>query len=386
MTDAAVDPYGIRRMIPKAEHFVIEIDSLRSPQAHIIKQKLLSLGADAAVSRQSLIKDCQTPCIIIANRVQLNRLRQDLSRQPFGLAAVAKAVDAAIQRYEDPHVVLQLRDKKVSFRKPRIMGILNVTPDSFSGDGLLVSSKDIDRDALAQRVDQMIREGMDIVDIGGESSRPGSRPVEADEEIKRVIPVVSYLRKRFPRLIISLDTYKARVAEQAAGEAGIDIINDITALRGDAKMHSVVKKHKLGVVLMHMQGKPRTMQRLPRYHDICRDIVRFFTERIGWAGDRGITPERIVIDTGIGFGKMVTDNLELIRNLSEFKVLGRPILIGTSRKSFIGHILKQPDPRQRTTGTTCSILSSLIAGAHMVRVHQIKEAHETIQYYSHVYS
>ena len=249
-------------------------------------------------------------------------------------------------------------------RRTLVIGILNVTPDSFSDGGSFLLP---DR-ALAQ-AETMAEEGADLIDVGGESSRPGSDPVLVEEELRRVIPVIEQIAKHIS-LPISIDTYKAEVARQALS-AGAQMINDISALRQDPEMAEVVSKEEAPVVLMHMKGTPRTMQQNPRYESVIDEIKRFFTERLRVAEQAGISRERIILDPGIGFGKTTAHNLEIIRSLSRMRSLDRPILIGPSRKSFIGNILNLP-VQDRIEGTAVAVTAAVMAGASMVRVHDVK--------------
>jgi len=244
------------------------------------------------------------------------------------------------------------------------MGILNVTPDSFSDGG-----RYLDPDAAVARAKEMAAEGADIIDIGGESTRPGAEPVGADEELRRVLPVIERLGGDCPP--VSIDTSKAAVA-RAALAAGASIVNDVTALRGDREMAAVVAESGAGLVLMHMRGEPRTMQKNPRYDDVVGEIGAFFEERLDFARRAGIAPEQIVLDPGIGFGKTLSHNLEILRRLGEFLRLGRPVLVGPSRKSFIGHILGTP-VEQRLEGTAAAVAAAVLGRASVVRVHDVKE-------------
>jgi len=249
-------------------------------------------------------------------------------------------------------------------RRTLVMGILNVTPDSFSDGGQFFSLE-----SAVERARQLIREGADIIDVGGESSRPGAQPVPVEEELRRVVPVIRAIRKE-SSVPISVDTYKAAVAA-AALEAGANIINDISALRFDSQMVKVVAQARVPVVLMHMQGEPRTMQQNPVYTDVVREIKEFLAERIAFAQAHGV--QHIIIDPGIGFGKTVAHNIEILRRLGELQELGRPILIGTSRKSFIGRLgSATPLPvNQRLEGTIASTVIAVCNGAQIVRVHDV---------------
>ena len=244
-----------------------------------------------------------------------------------------------------------------------LMGVLNVTPDSFSDGGLYADpGRAVDR-GLA-----LVAEGADIVDVGGESTRPGSLPVPEAEELRRVVLVVEALRKRTAALI-SVDTTKAAVA-RAALDAGADIVNDTSALRFDPAMAGVVARSGAAVVLMHMKGTPLTMQDAPAYDDVAAEIAAFLDDRIRVAEAAGIPRGRIVVDPGIGFGKSFEHNLELLRRQSVFHALGRPLLVGFSRKAFLGRILDRP-PDDRLEGTIAAAVLSVERGAHILRVHDV---------------
>jgi dihydropteroate synthase len=245
------------------------------------------------------------------------------------------------------------------------MWILNVTPDSFSEGGQF-----FDRDDAVKHAVEMVADGADIVDIGGESTRPGSDPVPLDEEIERVVPFTERLIEELPRIPISIDTRKSGVAATAL-TAGATIVNDVSA-GADPAMLDVVREHDAAVVLMHMKGEPKTMQVTPTYDDVVGEVHEFLRERIESAEFAGIDPERIAIDPGIGFGKDLGHNLELMHRVDAFLDLGRPLLVGPSRKRFIGAILDLPED-QRVEGTIGAVAWMVARGAHIVRVHDVRE-------------
>ena len=251
-----------------------------------------------------------------------------------------------------------------------ISGIINVTPDSFS-DGALY----FDKDKAVERGLELVSEGSDIVDIGGESTKPGSEPVSVEEELSRAIPVVSALRKKTEALI-SIDTTKSEVAE-AALDAGADIINDISSLRFDLRMGPLAARRDVPVILMHMKGTPKTMQLNPSYENVMVEVKAFLEEMLETAEAYGIKKEKLIIDPGIGFGKRFEDNLTLIKNLGYLKDLDQPILVGISRKSFIGKILNVP-PHRRLEGTIASAILSIVNGAHILRVHDVASVKKAI--------
>ena len=245
-----------------------------------------------------------------------------------------------------------------------VMGILNVTPDSFSDGG-----RYLDVQQAVTHAETMIAEGATLIDIGGESSRPGASPVSVDEELARVVPVIDALADTVD-VLISVDTSKAEVAQRAL-EAGAHIVNDITALSEDPDMAIVVAEMEAGVILMHMKGTPRTMQQSPKYKDVVNEVRAWLEKKVQNAEAQGIAPERIIIDPGIGFGKTTEHNLQLLKRLSEFQALNRPLLIGTSRKSFIGNILNVP-VTARVEGTAATVCWAITHGADIVRVHDVK--------------
>jgi dihydropteroate synthase len=263
--------------------------------------------------------------------------------------------------------------------RPLIMGILNVTPDSFSDGGSFFSTQD----AITQ-AEKMVREGADIIDIGGESTRPFSEAVSEEEEIKRVIPVIEVLAQRV-KIPISIDTTKAAVAKQALN-AGASIINDISALRVDPELVEVAAASGVPVILMHMKGTPENMQVSPTYDDLFGEIYTFLEQAVAIAEEKGIQRSRIIIDPGIGFGKTVRHNLLLLKNVSEFKAMKLPVLIGPSRKAFVRKILKSDhqmdiDPRlpMVETGTQAAITIAALGGADIVRVHNVASTLATLK-------
>lgn len=262
---------------------------------------------------------------------------------------------------------LTIRGKEFDFKNHKYcMGVVNITPDSF------YQGSRVNLDNLLEVVSRMVDDGVDILDIGGESTRPGSEPVPVEEELNRVIPAIVEVRRNFPNLPISVDTYKSKVAESAL-QNGADIVNDISSGTFDINMIEVVAKYKCPVILMHIKGTPKNMQENPEYKDVVREIKDFLTSRIDTYESKGIKPENIIIDPGIGFGKKLEHNLAIIRRLAEFKQLKKPILIGLSRKSMIGMILGGIPPEERLTGTIAFNTIALLNGASIIRVHDVKE-------------
>jgi dihydropteroate synthase len=252
-----------------------------------------------------------------------------------------------------------------------VMGVVNVTPDSFSDGGLYLDARNAIEHAL-----ELEREGASILDIGGESTRPGASPVGESEELRRVIPVLEALRAADSRAQLSIDTSKAAVA-RAALDAGASLVNDVTALRGDPEMAELIAASGADCCLMHMLGEPRTMQQDPRYDDVVSDIKAFLEERMRFAVNYGIAESRIALDPGIGFGKTTEHNLELLRRLDEFVALGRPIAIGTSRKSFLGKITARP-VEDRIAATIATNVIAYERGARIFRVHDVAPVHDAL--------
>lgn len=250
-------------------------------------------------------------------------------------------------------------------KRPCIMGILNVTPDSFS-DG----ARFLDSEEAVDRALEMEIQGADIIDIGGESTRPGSTPVSEEDELRRVLPVLEKLSGKI-RIPISIDTYKSRVAEESILR-GAEIVNDISGFAFDNKMAEVVAAGQAGVILTHTSGRPAVMQKFTEYHSVVAEVISSLRQAMSLAVSAGISPERIVVDPGIGFGKSTRGNLEILKRLREFASLERPILIGTSRKSFIGNVLNRP-VEDRIFGTAATVALALANGASILRVHDVKE-------------
>ena len=247
-----------------------------------------------------------------------------------------------------------------------VMGVLNVTPDSFSDGGIY-----LDTDAAVARCLEIERAGADILDIGGESTRPGSRGISADQERLRIVPVLKRLRGQL-KIPISVDTSKSEVAE-AVADAGAEILNDVTSLGNDPRLAEVASRRKLPIILMHMRGEPRTMQKKPFARNVLRDVTAGLRRAVGLARQAGIPKSQIILDPGIGFGKSSSQNYELLARLPEVARLGFPLLVGTSRKEFIGRMLGGAPPSERLWGTAATVTASILGGAHIVRVHDTAE-------------
>jgi len=386
MQDIKVDPYGIKIMLPKAVSHLVRINSISCIAANILKQEMLSLGGDVAVARDVLTgKARKTDCLLMATLSQFNRLTEKLNRQPFGLDRLAHDLSDSLTNYQKDEFDLNLGRYKLALRQGRtyIMGIVNLTPDSFSGDGLYQGESPPPRhrrgkgtvpDRVVDFVERMVDGGADIIDIGGESARPGAEPIPIKEELERTIPIIKKIAKKI-KVPISIDTYKPEVARQALDNGAV-MVNDITGLNN--KMAKIVSKYKAGVVIMHMKGNPRTMQNNPAYKSLIDEIIEYLDKAISEAVAWGIDRERIIVDPGIGFGKTLEHNLEILNRLKEFKILGRPILVGPSRKSFLGKILNA-GPGERIFGTVSACVLAVKNGANIVRVHDIVAVKQAIK-------
>jgi len=378
MQEIKVDPYGIKIMLPKGITHLIRLDSISNIAANILKQEMLSLGGEVAVSRNALTgRMRKAGCILMGNLSQINRLNDKLKKQPFGLDKLGGDLSKGLANYQRDNFTFDLGKYKLSLgRRTHIMGIVNLTPDSFSGDGLYRGSCFVSRVSyVIDFVERLVRDGADVIDVGGESSRPGAKAVPIKEELTRVIPVIKALAKKV-KVPISIDTYKPEVARQALDNGAV-IVNDITALK-NPKMAEIVARYKAGVVIMHMQGNPRTMQKNPTYASLIDEIIEYLDKAINAAIGRGIDREKIIVDPGIGFGKALGHNLEILKNLRELKILGRPILAGPSRKSFIGKILNL-GPRERIFGSVSSCVLAAENGANLVRVHDVLEVKQALK-------
>lgn len=362
-----VSSQGITYMAKKGISFPIKITNVKLGAANILKQEMLSIGADCAVARGIVEGSIQlSDVILLGNYVDYEKLISKLDFQPiFGLKEIQADLQKLLKTRLSLNKKLRLPNKEINFYQTNVMGILNVTPDSFSDGNDFFEA----RDAVSQ-ARKLIEDGADIIDIGGESTRPGSDAVSEAEELERVIPVIKAIRE-FSDIPISIDTTKANVARKAI-VAGADIVNDVSALRFDDKMVKVLQDNPhVPIILMHMQGKPKNMQEAPQYEDTIMEIMNFFQDRINFCRQNNIALERVILDPGIGFGKRFEDNLLIIKKIHEFKSLGRPILLGASRKRFINEIYKSK-PKERVFGTLATTAIAHKENIEIIRVHDVK--------------
>jgi len=376
LLDLEVHPVGVSIMRDKMSLKIIKVENIDSRGANILKQECLSFGGDCAIPHTAYnLKDEKVDCIIIGTIALYKKLIPKLKLQPFGLKNLAQDLEKII--YNESIKKTKIGNKTFEWgKRTYIMGIINITPDSFSEDGLYGENYIDNAIGLATL---MVEWGADLIDIGGESTRPNSKEVSYEEERKRVIPVLKRLVKEID-VPISVDTYKPQIAKEAL-HLGASLINDVFALRYDKEMVEIVSKYNVPVILMHsIDGRGGKPPNENYYKDIIMDVIEFFEERVNYALNNGIKKENIILDPGIGFGKEVKENVEIIKNINVFKNLGYPILIGPSRKSFIGEILSLP-VYERVEGTIAACLKAIDGGVDILRVHDVKEVKRAVKLY-----
>ena len=354
-----VERGGVSIIHKKMSRYYFMIKDLRTPAANILKQDALSIGAELAVP--SGVITCEKAafdCILIGNRKQIEILSQKELTQPFGLKAVAQALTVHLS-------------SPGSISAPKIMGVINANDDSF-----YAGSRFVAEDALV-RIEQMIIEGAEIIDIGAVSSRPGAAVVVEREELERIKPICDAIRssKLYEKVAFSIDSTTPSVVETAL-QSGFVMINDITGAR-DSRIIALALKYNVSLCIMHMQGDPQTMQDNPQYEDVMVEVSHFFEDRIAECEALGLDRESIILDVGIGFGKSLEDNITLLKNLSHFRKFGCDLLVGASRKSMIDHIIPTP-VEERLPGTLAIHLQAVTQGAHIIRCHDVKAHRQAI--------
>jgi dihydropteroate synthase len=350
LKDLGVDGGGLKILAAKTRHYLFYIHDLHVGGANILKQDALSVGADLAVPKGTVIAQSErVDALLMATRRQLEELSRKELAQPFGLKALAQELKTHLQGHKPG--------------TPQIMGVINANDDSFYSQSRFKGGNAI------EAVETMIREGADIIDIGAVSSRPGSAPVTAAEELERITPIIDalYAQKLYERVRLSVDTYAPEVASYAL-EKGFHIINDITGFANEA-LAKLCSDYHATAVMMHMQGTPQTMQTAPQYTDLTEEITEFFEARLEMLYRHDVRD--IVLDVGIGFGKTLQHNLHLIAHLEHFLKLGHPLLVGASRKSMIDKIITSP-VEERLPGTLAIHLKAIEKGAEIIRVHDVK--------------
>ena len=364
-------PASVPIFTHKAAIVPYKLLQVRTPAANILKQEMLAAGGDAVVPTGCIVNaDKYVDVLLLGTLKQYKLLLKKLElMQYFGLKQVAEELQAAVDSALAPQTLKTiLADGRVlTYDKMCVMGILNITPDSF-----YASSRVPVLDDVLTRAGQMLEQGAQILDIGGESTRPGSDSVDGEEERRRVLPMVAALRKEYPEAILSVDTYRADTAE-AALEAGADIINDISAMEADPHMLDVAVRTKAPIILMHMRGTPKNMQQNCQYQDVVQEVAVYLAERAQQLRECGVGRDKIILDPGIGFAKDVEQNLRLMRDLHVLTSFGYPVLLAASRKSTIGAVLGGVLADERLEGTIATSLQAVYAGAQMVRVHDVLE-------------
>lgn len=360
---------GCRIMVEKIFPIAIKIKGLKPEAVNILKQEMLARGGDVVASWDMLTSGKPAGDVIVEGHYKgIKGLIKKIKIQPFGLRDLSGELEAFLSGYKKRQNGFKYTiagNKFDTFSTPLVMGILNITPDSFFDGG-----KYFKKDKAEERIGRMIEAGASIIDVGGMSSRPGSKPVSAEEESERIIPVIEYLSKNHD-VMISVDTYRSEVASGAIS-AGAHIINDISAFTMDKDMAKAAASSGATVVLMHMQGTPEDMQDDPRYDDVIDDIYEYLESRAAAAIEAGIPAEKIIIDPGIGFGKTVEHNLTILNRIAEFTYMGYPVLVGASRKSFIGKLLDL-EADERLEGSLAAAVWAAVNGASILRVHDVKE-------------
>jgi dihydropteroate synthase len=380
-----IAPHDRPTLQTKGRFHLVKVGGVPSSTARLLRKVMHDRGGEVVLSKDSLLDgESVTDLLIMATEQALSNMTKIVRDQRFPHTEIAKEIELALSRLSGP----QFRSCRIGQRvfawgkRTYVMGILNVTPDSFSGDGLLQdgeTSTDQAIDRIIAQASLFLADGADIIDIGGESTRPGAATIDAEEEISRVVPVIRRLRQ-ITEVPISIDTYKAAVAS-AALDAGADFVNDVWGLQMDPALGPVIAERGVPVVLTHNRSKPKDAKLQARlgghyiratYGNLMADIVRELRERIDYAVEMGIGPEKIIIDPGIGFGKTVEQNLWLVNRVDELRALGFPILLGPSRKSFIGYTLDLA-PEERLEGTAAAVTVGIVrGGADIVRVHDVK--------------
>lgn len=345
----------------KYEYKSIKLFNLKPHEATILKQICLALGTDCAVSRGVLLNDVNyTDCIITASYSVLKKIIEKLKLQPFRMKQIAKLIENNINKNLK---VWEIKDKEFDFQnKKYVMGILNITPDSFSDGGMFLNTKD----AIIQ-VELMIEDGIDILDIGAESTRPGAREVESCEQIKRLKPILKEIIKEFPTLPISLDTRSQEVAKFSL-DYNVDIINDVSSGDYDDKMINFIKEHNKIFIITHSSSTPDKMQNKTEYKNLIDDIYLYLKKKVDILEESKIN--KVIIDPGIGFGKKENQNVEIIKRLRDFKSINKPILIALSRKSFITKLFNTSKKEELDYATVVYNTLALNNGANLIRVHQ----------------
>jgi len=357
------------------EVFSITVDGLTSGQQAAVRNSITASDSGAGLGLAPLFSSHRSvsELVLSGTRDRIKHFSRMISTSSGFPAELSKKIDSLLDNYARSDYKIDCRGTMLDLgSRTCVMGILNVTPDSFSDGGLFA-----DAEKAISHARDMAKAGADIIDIGGESTRPGSEPLSEEEELRRIIPLIERLSKELA-VPISVDTYKASVAKKAL-DAGASIVNDISGLRFSPDMAKVVAEHGAAVIIMHIKGTPRNMQQNPVYDDVIGEIMTYLEEGIAIAERAGVNREKTLIDPGIGFGKTLGHNLVILNRLDEFRALGRPIVLGTSRKKFIGTVLDIPVPEQRVEGTAATVAIGIERGASVVRVHDVARVAQVVR-------
>ena len=373
LKNIGVHQASIETFMNKSAILPLKVLKVRTPAANIIKQEMLACGGDCAIHAGCVVcAQDHSDILLLGTKKHYRLLLQKMAMMPyFGLPKIKEELQSFLENA--PLKTILADNRVLEYDHVVVMGILNITPDSFYADSRVRVI-----DEVINRAGQMLRDGAEILDIGGESTRPGSDSINPQEEIARIVPVVEALRKEYPQSILSIDTYHAETAE-ATLASGADIINDISAMEYDEKMIDVVVKNNAPVILMHMRGTPKNMQQNTEYGNVVEEVSKYLKERAEMLRGHNFPKEKIILDPGIGFAKNVDQNLKLMQGLSEMTGSDYPVLLAASRKSTIGKVLGDIPPEARLAGTIATSCQAVYAGANMVRVHDVKENIQAIR-------
>ena len=373
LKNIGVHQASIETFMNKSAILPLKVLKVRTPAANIIKQEMLACGGDCAIHAGCVVcAQDHSDILLLGTKKHYRLLLQKMAMMPyFGLPKIKEELQSFLENA--PLKTILADNRVLEYDHVVVMGILNITPDSFYADSRVRGI-----DEVINRAGQMLRDGAEILDIGGESTRPGSDSINPQEEIARIVPVVEALRKEYPQSILSIDTYHAETAK-ATLASGADIINDISAMEYDEKMIEVVVKNNAPVILMHMRGTPKNMQQNTEYGNVVEEVSKYLKERAEMLRGHNFPKEKIILDPGIGFAKNVDQNLKLMQGLSEMTGSDYPVLLAASRKSTIGKVLGDIPPEARLAGTIATSCQAVYAGANMVRVHDVKENIQAIR-------
>ena len=373
LKNIGVHQASIETFMNKSAILPLKVLKVRTPAANIIKQEMLACGGDCAIHAGCVVcAQDHSDILLLGTKKHYRLLLQKMAMMPyFGLPKIKEELQSFLENA--PLKTILADNRVLEYDHVVVMGILNITPDSFYADSRVRGI-----DEVINRAGQMLRDGAEILDIGGESTRPGSDSINPQEEIARIVPVVEALRKEYPQSILSIDTYHAETAE-ATLASGADIINDISAMEYDEKMIDVVVKNNAPVILMHMRGTPKNMQQNTEYGNVVEEVSKYLKERAEMLRGHNFPKEKIILDPGIGFAKNVDQNLKLMQGLSEMTGSDYPVLLAASRKSTIGKVLGDIPPEARLAGTIATSCQAVYASANMVRVHDVKENIQAIR-------